>query len=41
MGRTGGDTVVYLPKEKIVATGDLMESRVHALSVRAMAPGEE
>jgi cyclase len=26
-GHTGGDTVVYLPKEKIVATGDLMESR--------------
>src|SRR5438105_3924928 len=24
-GHTGGDTVVYLPKEKIVATGDLME----------------
>ena len=27
-GHTGGDTVVYLPKEKIVATGDLMESQV-------------
>ena len=27
-GHTGGDTVVYLPKEKIVATGDLMESRL-------------
>ena len=26
-GHTGGDTVIYLPKEKIVATGDLMESR--------------
>jgi cyclase len=26
-GHTGGDTVVYLPKERIVATGDLMESR--------------
>src|SRR5207248_4012920 len=24
-GHTNGDTVVYLPKEKIVATGDLME----------------
>ncbi|HSS14781.1 MAG TPA: MBL fold metallo-hydrolase [Rhizomicrobium sp.] len=27
-GHTGGDTVVYLPKEKIVCTGDLMESRI-------------
>jgi len=27
-GHTNGDTVVYLPKEKIVATGDLMESQV-------------
>jgi cyclase len=27
-GHTQGDTVVYLPKEKIVATGDLMESRL-------------
>ena len=27
-GHTGGDTVIYLPKEKIVATGDLMESQV-------------
>lgn len=27
-GHTGGDTVVYLPKEKIVCTGDLMESRL-------------
>jgi glyoxylase-like metal-dependent hydrolase (beta-lactamase superfamily II) len=27
-GHTGGDTVVYLPQEKIVATGDLMESRL-------------
>jgi cyclase len=27
-GHTEGDTVVYLPKEKIVATGDLMESRI-------------
>ena len=27
-GHTGGDTVVYLPKERIVATGDLMESRI-------------
>jgi cyclase len=26
-GHTAGDTVVYLPKERIVATGDLMESR--------------
>jgi len=26
-GHTGGDTVVYLPKEQIVCTGDLMESR--------------
>lgn len=26
-GHTNGDTVVYLPKEKIVCTGDLMESR--------------
>ena len=27
-GHTGGDTVVFLPKEKVVATGDLMESRL-------------
>ena len=27
-GHTRGDTVVYLPKEKIVCTGDLMESRL-------------
>ena len=27
-GHTGGDTVVFLPKEKIGATGDLMESRL-------------
>jgi glyoxylase-like metal-dependent hydrolase (beta-lactamase superfamily II) len=27
-GHTGGDTVVYLPKEKIVCTGDLMESQL-------------
>jgi cyclase len=27
-GHTGGDTVVFLPKEKIVCTGDLMESRI-------------
>ncbi|HVZ61179.1 MAG TPA: MBL fold metallo-hydrolase [Terriglobales bacterium] len=27
-GHTNGDTVVYLPKEKIVCTGDLMESRI-------------
>jgi glyoxylase-like metal-dependent hydrolase (beta-lactamase superfamily II) len=27
-GHTEGDTVVYLPKEKIVASGDLMESRL-------------
>jgi cyclase len=27
-GHTGGDTVVYLPEEKIVCTGDLMESRL-------------
>jgi cyclase len=26
-GHTQGDTVVYLPKEKIVCSGDLMESR--------------
>lgn len=26
-GHTGGDTVVFLPKEQIVCTGDLMESR--------------
>src|SRR5262249_6937844 len=25
-GHTNGDTVVYLPKEKLVVTGDLMES---------------
>lgn len=27
-GHTNGDTVVYLPKEKVVATGDLMESQI-------------
>jgi cyclase len=27
-GHTAGDTVVFLPKERIVATGDLMESRI-------------
>ena len=27
-GHTEGDTVVFLPKEKIVASGDLMESRL-------------
>lgn len=27
-GHTAGDTVVYLPAEKIVCTGDLMESRI-------------
>ena len=27
-GHTGGDTVVFLPKERIVATGDLMQSRL-------------
>ena len=27
-GHTNGDTVVYLPKEKVVCTGDLMESQV-------------
>ena len=27
-GHTQGDTVVYLPKERIVCTGDLMESRL-------------
>jgi cyclase len=27
-GHTNGDTIVYLPKEKIVCTGDLMESRL-------------
>ncbi len=27
-GHTAGDTVVYLPKERIVCTGDLMESRI-------------
>jgi cyclase len=27
-GHTNGDTVVYLPKDKIVATGDLMESQI-------------
>src|SRR5258707_15764462 len=26
-GHTGGDAVVYLPKERIVCTGDLMESK--------------
>jgi cyclase len=26
-GHTAGDTVIYLPKERIVCTGDLMESR--------------
>jgi len=27
-GHTGGDTVIFLPKERIVCTGDLMESRI-------------
>jgi cyclase len=27
-GHTNGDTVVYLPKEKIICTGDLMESQL-------------
>ena len=27
-GHTQGDTVVYLPKERVVCTGDLMESRL-------------
>ena len=27
-GHTGGDTVVYLPMERIVCSGDLMESRI-------------
>jgi cyclase len=27
-GHTNGDTVVYLPKERIVCTGDLMESQI-------------
>jgi cyclase len=27
-GHTNGDTVVFLPKEKIVASGDLMESQI-------------
>jgi cyclase len=27
-GHTGGDTVVFLPRERIVCTGDLMESRL-------------
>jgi cyclase len=31
-GHTGGDTVVYLPKERIVCTGDLMESKTSSLS---------
>jgi glyoxylase-like metal-dependent hydrolase (beta-lactamase superfamily II) len=27
-GHTNGDTVIYLPREKVVCTGDLMESQV-------------
>ncbi len=27
-GHTGGDTVVFLPREHVVCTGDLMESRI-------------
>jgi len=27
-GHTGGDTVVFFPKERIVCTGDLMQSRL-------------
>jgi glyoxylase-like metal-dependent hydrolase (beta-lactamase superfamily II) len=27
-GHTNGDTVIYLPKEKIMCTGDLMESQI-------------
>ena len=30
-GNTAGDAVVYLPKEKILATGDLLDSPVHYL----------
>ena len=33
-GHTGGDTVVFLPKERIVATGDLMESRLAYMGKR-------
>jgi cyclase len=31
-GHTDGDTVVFLPKERIVCTGDLMESKPSSLS---------
>ena len=31
-GHTGGDTILYLPKERIVCTGDLMESKTSSLS---------
>ena len=31
-GHTGGDTVVFLPKERIMCTGDLMESKPASLS---------
>ena len=31
-GHSGGDTIVYLPKERIVCTGDLMESKTSSLS---------
>jgi len=31
-GHTGGDAVVFLPKERIVCTGDLMESKPASLS---------
>jgi cyclase len=31
-GHTGGDTVVFLPKERIVCTGDLMETKPSSLS---------
>jgi len=31
-GHTGGDVVVYLPKERIVCTGDLMESKPSSLT---------
>ena len=31
-GHTGGDTVVFLPKERIVSTGDLMDSQIPFLA---------
>jgi cyclase len=40
-GHTAGDTVIFLPKERIVATGDLMQSRGDAYFSEWMTTLEE